>query len=148
MVLSACGEMVRAQLLRSLEVREELEIDTFQIMPNHLHLIVAIKGNATGEVGYARGVLSREAKSVSSFVAGFKAAVTSAIRRAISKNLTVWQRGFFDHIIRTERALMALRQYIMDNPRQWELDKLHPRWPASARDAVDEILESDSKFKR
>jgi len=38
-----------------------------------------------------------------------------------------WQRNYYEHIIRDERALSAIRQYIRDNPRRWHLDRYNPR---------------------
>ena len=39
---------------------------------------------------------------------------------------SVWQRGFYDHVIRNDRELAAIRRYIADNPRRWAADKHHP----------------------
>ena len=41
--------------------------------------------------------------------------------------MTIWQRNYYEHIIRTERALNAIRKYILDNPARWHLDKYNAR---------------------
>jgi REP element-mobilizing transposase RayT len=41
----------------------------------------------------------------------------------------LWQRNYYEHIIRNERALNAIRQYISDNPANWQADQLHPTAP-------------------
>ena len=91
----------------------------YAIMPNHIHCIVGITdGNSAGGQPAAptKGTLS-------SFVNGFKSAVTTRIN--ILRNMPgepVWQRSFYDHVIRNERSLNAMREYILTNPVNWELD--------------------------
>jgi hypothetical protein len=58
--------------------------------------------------------------------------------------MKVWQERFHDHVIRSEESLQAIRQYIADNPRKWELDKLHPRARSGGRDELDLLIEADS----
>jgi len=68
-------------------------------------------------------------------MAGYKSAVTRQIN--ILRNtpdMPVWQRNYYEHIIRTERALNAIRQYILDNPARWHLDKYNAQ--ASAPDPL------------
>jgi len=63
-------------------------------------------------------------------MAGFKSAVTERInelRRTHGARL--WQRNYWEHIIRNESELQHLREYIRNNPLQWELDELHPKQP-------------------
>ncbi|WP_242059919.1 transposase [Oscillatoria sp. FACHB-1407] len=70
-------------------------------------------------------------RSLSSCVAGFKVAVTRQIN--ILRNAprsSVWQRSYYDHIIRSERSLHFLRQYIQQNPLCWQEDQLHPDNPS------------------
>jgi len=64
------------------------------------------------------------ARTIGSMVRGFKIGVTKWHRqRSISS--TIWQRNYWDHIIRNESELNHIRQYILDNPMQWEQDSLH-----------------------
>jgi hypothetical protein len=56
-------------------------------------------------------------------VRGFKSAVTAAARKEGAGVRPVWQRGYHDRIIRDEAELERFRQYIVDNPQQWELDQ-------------------------
>ena len=88
-----------------------LLLDLHVAMPNHLHGIVILPG---GNISLPRVVQS------------FKSA---ASRLAVLSGLcegSLWQRGYHDHVIRDEEELMAYRQYILDNPRQWELDRENP----------------------
>ena len=61
------------------------------------------------------------------FIAGFKSAVTKRINQyRDTPGAPVWQRNYYEHIIRDERALAAIRQYIVDNPLRWHLDRYNP----------------------
>jgi REP element-mobilizing transposase RayT len=69
--------------------------------------------------------LQRKPRSISSFVAGFKAAVTS--RAGNELNITgIWQRNYYDHIIRDEQDFWNIWDYIDTNPLHWQEDQLHP----------------------
>ena len=59
----------------------------------------------------------------------YKAAVTTLCRRA-GQDGFAWQTSYYEHIIRNERELNAIRQYIANNPAQWEVDRENPqrRW--------------------
>ncbi|MEJ5240774.1 MAG: hypothetical protein WHS87_06225 [Anaerolineales bacterium] len=68
-----------------------------------------------------RGPASR---SLSSFIAGFKSAVTKRINEwRGTPGASVWQRNYYERILRDERALASVRRYIRENPRRWEADR-------------------------
>lgn len=70
------------------------------------------------------------AHSLSAVVGAYKAAVTRRANRQLDPPpRPFWQRNFYEHIIRNERALNAIRQYIYDNPAVWPEDSLHPAAP-------------------
>jgi putative transposase len=82
-------------------------LDAFVVMPNHIHGIVWLT-----RAGHAPPL---------PFVIGsFK----SAASRRVGERL--WQRGFYDRVIRDEQELRALRQYIADNPLKWAIDRENP----------------------
>ena len=129
------GEVVRDEWLRSVQIRREIELDAFVVMPNHLHGIVVIRD--VGAHGRAPLPLAphRSPRSLGSFVAGFKSAVTKRIntmRR--TPGLPVWQRNYWERVIRDERELDRVRQYIAENPLRWDED---PENPAMAQAAGD-----------
>jgi REP element-mobilizing transposase RayT len=64
----------------------------------------------------------RWARSLSSVVRGFKIGVTKWCRENGYENFK-WQKSFYDHIIRDEKSLDGIREYIMNNPLKWELDR-------------------------
>ena len=60
-------------------------------------------------------------------MAGFKFAVTKPTNELRQMSDTkLWQRNYWEHIIRNESELNRIREYIHDHPTQWEKDKLHP----------------------
>jgi REP element-mobilizing transposase RayT len=64
--------------------------------------------------------------SVSTIIGAFKAAVTKRVRALEGPNAMVWQRSFYEHVIRSEAQLRRIRSYIEDNPRRWAEDEENP----------------------
>ncbi len=136
MRLNAFGEIVWEEWFRSAEIRAEIELfpDEFVVMPNHIHGIVWIvetddgNGYRDDTVGaHGRAPLHRPPRSLGSFIAGFKSAVTKRINALRgTPGARVWQRNYWEHIICNERALNAIRRYIAENPPRWHLDRHNP----------------------
>ena len=137
--LTEYGQIVQEEWVKSANIRAELTLGEFVIMPNHLHGIVEMNARGAVEVGAhgraplrASGFngtrpLHRPKRSLGSFIAGFKSACTKRInQRRASPRTPVWQRNYYEHIVRDEDDLNRARQYIVDNPLQWELDEYHP----------------------
>ena len=114
--LNKYGRIVKEQWLLSSEVRSEIELDVFVIMPNHFHGIVIISNtNTVGANG--RSPLQMKPRSLSSLMAGFKSSVTSRINHWRNMpSVPVWQRSYYEHIIRSEDELNSIREYIINNP--------------------------------
>jgi len=67
--------------------------------------------------------------SLRDIVGSFKSAATRRCRQqGLIRGSTLWHRGFYDHIIRTEKSLMNIRQYILNNPINWYVDRLNPEY--------------------
>ena len=120
--LSALGRIVEEEWHLLPERRAQVEIDAFVVMPDHIHGIVWItvgdvrdtdRRGAINCAPTAPGVVMPG--SLSSIVRAFKAGVT---RRA---GAPVWQRGFYEHVIRNGRDLDNTRRYIEENPLRWTL---------------------------
>jgi len=130
MVCNELGEMVADEWVRSSSLRREIWIDEFVVMPNHFHGIVCIRGRGDR---YCRGdrpvapTLDRPGPrpgSVSSFIAGFKSAVTlRGNRMRQSPGTPLWQRNFYEHIIRNKGELEQTREYIKNNVFNWDADE-------------------------
>jgi len=128
-VLSPIGEIVVAEWERSAGVRPEVLLDEFVVMPNHLHAILSIGARPmvpADPPATDPGPPStrRPTRSLGSFVAGFKAATTSRVRTHLGDpTFAVWQRNYHDHIVRSEAALVRIRNYVWTNPLRWHLDR-------------------------
>ena len=127
-MLNAIGEIAYEEWKKSAEIRREMKLDEFIIMPNHVHGIVMILGDDAGPGGaHGRAPLLRPPKSLGAFVAGFKSVVTKRINilRAMP-GVPVWQRNYYEHIVRGEADLARIRTHTRNNPARWALDQLYP----------------------
>ena len=123
MHLNEYGRIVCDEWEKSFIIRPELLSDESIVMPNHFHGIVKIVSeSATRPYSRAalqkqRGIIYRPPKSLSSFMAGFKSAVTKRINKMRNTSgERVLQYRYYDHIIRNEKELYCIRQYIKNNP--------------------------------
>ncbi len=145
MQLSAIGEIVLQGWNDSFVMRAELFCDQFVIMPNHIHGIIIIEkpvethGRASLHQSHT-DVPSppyRTPKSVSSFIAGFKSAVTKRINEIRqTPGVPLWQSRFYDHVIRDEKSLQKIREYIVNDPMNWQEDKMNQSVLQKRRTAV------------
>ncbi len=131
MRLNEYGMILQKEWLKSSEIRKEIELDEFVIMPNHFHGIVCI--NVTGNIKFpvganGRSPLRMKPKSLSSFMAGFKSSVTKQINQIRNHpGLPVWQRNYYERVVRNEMELFKIREYIQNNPMQWDIDGDNPK---------------------
>lgn len=136
MKINALGMIVMEEWLRSGLIRRECVLDEFVVMPNHIHGIVLITGaqgppfaQTPNPIVGAQSLapLRRRPRSVGTLVAGYKSAVTTRYKQQFGPHANpIWQRSYYDHVIRNERDLNAIREYIRNNPLQWALDKENP----------------------
>ena len=105
-------------------------------MPDHFHGIVIIDNeegcmqyNPTSGLSLAsEAKLKSPSKTIGSIIRGFKASVTRKINEQTNTSgIPVWQSNYYERIIRNENELNAVRQYIINNPLKYHLDKLHPK---------------------
>ncbi|MGI5865163.1 MAG: transposase [Myxococcales bacterium] len=123
MVLNEAGRIVEREWLRSSEIRPELALDAYVIMPNHFHGLFAFTNPSPAP---ARAGHDRQPQSVSSFVSGFKGATCRGIRMLLGRpDFVVWQRGFFERVVRGEREIDRFRHYIENNPVEWVQDRYY-----------------------
>ena len=105
-----------------------VELDTHVIMPNHLHGIIVITGrqsmgNETGDSGIAPA----PRKPLGRLVGAFKTVTTRQVNLVRSTpGRPLWQRNYYERVIRDEKELSLTREYIVNNPMQWELDAENP----------------------
>jgi REP-associated tyrosine transposase len=118
MHLSAEGECAQEVWTRLPRHYAHVVLDAFVVMPNHVHGIVILKRDDGDEARRA---------PLSEVVRGFKtfsARRVNGIRGVIGT--AVWQRSYFERVIRDERELHNVRQYIAENPARWDDDAENP----------------------
>ena len=109
-------------------VRPELVLGPFIIMPNHIHFIVEIKSSNPVESVLANSPinLSRKPRSIASFIAGFKRVCTVEVNKLAGHKSDVWQRNYYEHIIRNSEDYARIAEYIQTNPSRWDEDRFNP----------------------
>lgn len=124
--LNPLGEIVRREWFKTAELRQNVELfeDEFVVMPNHVHGIIVITDTGRGDRLVAPTPQPGPApRSIGAMIAGFKSAVTKRINeRRNSPGVPVWQRNYYEHIIRTEQEHQRIYAYILANPLNWEND--------------------------
>jgi putative transposase len=105
------------------------ELDEWQLMPNHLHGLILLPTAPAHDLP-AETRFTTQAHSLGAVVRGFKAAATRCINKVRQEHnlppVELWQRGFYEHIVRDENDLNRIRRYIIENPQNWDADENHP----------------------
>ena len=151
--LTAAGEVVVEELQRSAVLRPLLTVDASVVMPNHVHALVTLAERATrrsplrvegasqgvvpgrlmafGERATGRSPLRVQSGprsgSLGAFVAGFKASSARRVNELRgTRGSPVWQRNYYEHVVRDESDLEDIYAYILTNPASWERDRDNP----------------------
>ncbi|MDP2681641.1 MAG: transposase [Deltaproteobacteria bacterium] len=129
MRLNEFGRVVENEWLKTKDIRGNVKLDYYIIMPNHFHGILVIN-DCRGVLQYAP-TASRKFRSpsqtIGAIVRGFKSAITKHINETRNNpGCPVWQRNYYEHIIRNEKSMNKIREYITKNPLNWTTDIEHP----------------------
>jgi putative transposase len=111
-------------------------LDMFTVMPNHAHGIIVIEERTRDGGHHRRGTACRAPTeefgkpvrgSLPTIVRSFKSAATRSINDLRGKpGERLWQRGYYERVIRNEQELNRFRNYILENPLKWHLDRENP----------------------
>lgn len=153
MCLNDCGRIVHREWGRLPARFKNIALDAFVVMPNHLHGIVLIMDESRDRgttVGARQGISKTLAHkrpaaplrgppqsveqfgrpvpgSIPTIVRSYKSAVSFRIHRLRDTPTgPVWQRNYYEHVIRNEADLRRIQAYIKTNPARWMADRLHP----------------------
>ena len=170
MILNECGQIAFDEWMKLTERFPNFELDAFQIMPNHIHAIIALNppSSAMGaSVGAALAAVQNDdaisqndniiigandmravandiraeandmragasparTDAISDIIGAYKSLVANGcLKISKSKNKIMgkfWQRNYYQHIIRNERAYQHISEYIINNPAKWQEDTFY-----------------------
>ena len=109
-IITEAGFAVERELKRIGDIYDNVHVDSYVIMPNHVHIILMIQDEDSQQ---------GTSPTISRVVQQLKGTVTKKIGKAI------WQKGFYDHVIRDEQDYLVRRKYIEENPVKWAMDEYH-----------------------
>ena len=160
MVLNDTGKIARDEWFKTAELRPFVKLyeDEFVIMPNHGHGIIWIDDDWARQHRAPTETIEKFGKpvmgSIPTIVRAYKSAVTYAVNGAQNMRGTVlWQKNYYEHVIRNDRELNNIGWYIFNNPRNWQLDrdnlqnirKLSP--PEKVEEYVEDVEEMVLKLR-
>ncbi|MDE0012003.1 MAG: transposase [Candidatus Poribacteria bacterium] len=108
-----------------------IAIDTFVVMPNHLHGIIIINQHRDHKSTVGASLVDA-LPALGDVIGAYKSLTTVEYTRGVKMmkwkpfHRRLWQRNYYEHIIRNDDSLNHIRQYIIDNPGQWAFDKENP----------------------
>jgi REP element-mobilizing transposase RayT len=133
MYLNEFGEIARCYWLQIPEHYSSVYLDEFIIMPDHIHAIIFLgnKNDITEFVGtehcsvptiIGTSAERRHYGLLSKIIKSYKNELTKVCNKS---NLSqfLWQRSYYDHVIRNEQSLISIRKYIRLNPGNWSIEK-------------------------
>ena len=131
MYLNEIGRIASEELLHTQEVRDNIVLHEYIVMPDHIHRIIEIQypKAATSAVG----VFQSPGQTIGAIIRGYKIATIKRIKSLMNKGFCkgelqfaptsaptkIWQRNYYEHIIRSERAYRNMSRHIINNPRKW-----------------------------
>ena len=133
MKLSTIGKMVKYEWLQTFDMRTDMNLScgAFVVMPNHFHALITIGKNdynhPTNEPtknknkNNPKNKFGPQSKNLPSIVRGFKSAVTKNARQIHAD--FGWQPGYHDHMIRNIEEYDRIKNYIINNPKNWKKDR-------------------------
>jgi len=137
-IVSSYGEIAKTCFEDIPQHFAHAKVDAFAVMPNHLHGIIVLLNTMEVVAQHAaqlrKGVSFKpDPGSLSSVVRSFKSASTKRINELRATPGSVfWQRNYYEHVIRNDRDLDRIREYIITNPLKWALDRENPQRTGSS----------------
>ena len=134
-ILNEFGKIIENEWVKTGQIRKNVIIDEYVIMPNHLHGIIIIKNDHDDRNGTQRRVATANIESfgkpvsgsLPTIVRGFKSTTTRQINELRNMpEMPLWQRNYYEHVVRNDDDLNEIREYIINNPLKWDLDKENP----------------------
>lgn len=142
MVLSETGRIAEVSWVGLSSRFPVVSLDFFVVMPNHIHGIITVGAQFIApnsdsvqfiapasapynHVGIAQEGAMNRAPALGEIIRTYKAASTRMIRQTANLEFA-WQRNYYEHVVRNEESLNRIRQYMMENPARWAIDRENP----------------------
>jgi len=136
MILNDAGKMIKYQWQQLICRFENIELHEFVIMPNHFHGIIELVGVplvGTPNPGQPQGIAPTVcfAPTLGDVIGAFKSLTTNDYILNVTHNnwprfnKKIWQRNYYEHIIRDEKSFYKISEYIRTNPLLWQDDKYY-----------------------
>ena len=126
--LNTYGQIAEREWIRTSEMRPDIHLDVFVIMPNHIHGIIEITRRGTMHRAPATAPTVEQfgkptSNTIPTIIRGYKSSVTKQINILRDHpGVSVWQRNYYEHIIRDEKSYYKIAEYIQTNPLKWRDD--------------------------
>jgi putative transposase len=106
----------------------KIHLDVFVVMPNHIHVLITISAkDALIQAANPEAFRHPVSGSIPTIVRAYKSAVTRRAGMLRNNPISdVWQRNYYEHVVRTEREKEQICAYIISNPDRWDTDKENP----------------------
>jgi REP element-mobilizing transposase RayT len=114
-ILTQIGKTIENEIQILSKTYENIRVDSYVIMPNHLHLILFIESKISDCVNHQKN----KKPAISNIMNQFKRSVS------LKTGFSVWQKSFHDHVIRDEMDYVLKANYVNDNPANWLEDELN-----------------------
>ena len=132
MVLNDAGKMMEEQWVALTERFPNIELDLYQVMPNHIHGIIVVGATlAKRPVGV---VAQNKNPTLGDIIGAFKSITTHEYILGVDNKhwpqfyKRLWQRNYYEHVVRDEKDLNRIRDYIQSNPANWDEDEENPKF--------------------
>jgi len=144
MILNNAGQMINDEWLKLPQRFPNIKLHEYIVMPNHFHGILEIVGETlvvsrndattqndnTTQKGQPQG-FGPTGKTLGDMVGAFQSITTVKYINGVKTknwerfNKKMWQRNYWEHIIRNKKSLIKIGEYIIDNPKKWDNDKFN-----------------------
>ncbi len=150
-LLNAAGQMAEFWWKRLPGKFPGLLLEEFVVMPNHLHGLLALtKLPESGKPGRAAAPLTKvQPPALSRVLQWFKTMTTNAYFRGVRQagwpavRGKLWQRNYYEHIVRSAEAGRRIAAYILENPQHWPVDIENPEAKQLTPDPIQQIISED-----
>lgn len=120
MYLSPLGHIVNWELVKLRLKYPKIKLDDYVIMPNHLHFIIDLNNGREDPAPTLK-----HQPTLGQIIGYYKYSTTKQFNVNNYQIIQIWQRNYYEHIVRNENDLNRIREYISNNVINWQHDKLH-----------------------